>query len=484
MKRIALIMLLPLSLLAFDDISIKIKNLEDELRQLKEQVNMQQEDIDEHFPIIEKNEKHSILDKISLSPEILLSLQKMDYTSGLIGDNGDKTLIHDPFSPYDSLPRRDRYTKNFDLSGYVRMRLNMQADFEDMKFYGRLLYANSSQTNERLCILSRDIKSAPGGSSFDVDRAYIDYRPNRYSGGHFTLSFGILPTTGGTPMHYAQNKQRSSMFPALVFDMNTYGLIATQNFDDTMYVRAIVAKAYTLSEKFYPYQCNRENIDNANVYGLYSDISFNFLGRSLFSFGVNLLDHLKAHPYLGPDIDASYAHDLGSMTTYGIGLDINNFLDTAGIFFFHAAASSPNANGARDDYKIVNIAEGTTDHNYTGFTEEDYASGTMLGKMGYSLYVGGKYNLMPALAIGAEYNYGSKYWFAATQGAEDIFNKLALRGEAVEVYSTWNFYKQLNAKIGFLTMKEKYTGSGWHFGEPQTKDARQNLYYLNLEAKF
>lgn len=484
MKRIPLLILFPFLLLSSDDISAKIKNLEEQLTQLKAQVNMQQEDVDEHFPIIEKNEKHAILDKLSISPEILLSLQKLDYTSGLIGDNGDSTLIHDTYSPYNGLPRRDRYSKNFDVSGYVRMRLNMQGDFDDVKFYGRLLYANSSQSNERLCILSRDIKSAPGGSAFDADRAYIDYTPNRYNGGSFTLSFGILPTTGGTPMHYAQNKQRSSMFPALVFDMNTYGLIATQNFDNTMYVRAIVAKAYTLSEKFYPYQCNRENIDNANVYGLYSDISFNFLGDSLLSFGVNLLDHLKAHPYLGPDIDASYAHDLGSMTTYGIGLDINNFLDTSSVLFIHTAASSPNANGARDDYKIVNITEGTTDHNYTGFTEEDYASGTMLGKMGYSFYIGGKYNPLPTLALGAEYNYGSKYWFAATQGAEDIFNKLALRGQAVEVYSTWNFYKQLNAKVGFLSMKEEYTGSGWHFGEPQTKDARQNIYYLNLEARF
>ncbi len=484
MKRIPLLILFPFLLFSSDDILIKIKNLEEQISQLKEQVKIQQEDVDEHFPIIEKNEKHSILDKISLSPEILLSVQKMDYTSGLIGDNGDSTLIHDPLSPYNGLPRRDRYSKAFDASGYVRMRLNMQGEFDDVKFYGRLLYANSSQTNERLCILSRDIKSAAGGSAFDVDRAYIDYTPNRHNGGNFTLSFGILPTTGGTPMHYAQNKQRSSMFPALVFDMNTYGLIATQNLYDTMYVRAIVAKAYTLKENFYPYQCNRENIDNANVYGLYSDVSFNFLGRSLLSFGVNLLDHLKAHPYLGPDIDASYAHDLGSMTTYGIGLDINNFLDTSSVFFIHTAASSPNANGARDDYKIVNITEGTTDHNYTGFTEEDYASGTMLGKMGYSFYIGGKYNPIPTLAIGAEYNYGSKYWFAATQGAEDIFNKLALRGDAVEVYSTWNFYRQLNAKVGFLSMKEKYTGSGWHFGEPQTKDARQNIYYLNLEAKF
>ena len=434
-----------------------------------------QEDLDERFPIIEANEKKSILDKINLSPELLIRLDKLHYATGKIGPNGDATLANpsDPTSPY----RRDRYTKNFQPGGYVRMRLNMNAQMDDLKFYGRLLYANSSQSHERLCILSHDIKSAPAGSGFDVDRAYIDYTPNKNNGGNFTFTFGILPTSGGTPMHYAQNKQRSSMFPALVFDMNTYGLIATQKFFDTMYVRAIAAKAYTLPAEFYPYQCNRENIDNANVFGLYSDIGFDFLGSSLVSFGINMLHDLKAHPYLGPDIDASYAHELGDMLTYGVGIDINNFLGTSNIIFLHTAASSPNPNGAKDDYKITPATPEL-------FTVEEYASGPMINDMGYSLYLGGKYNFNTNIAFGAEYNYGSKYWFGATQGAEDIFNKLALRGEAVETYAIWNFYKNLNAKAGYLYMKENYTGSGWHFGEPATKDAKQNIYYLHLEARF
>lgn len=484
MKRFLLLITLPILLLGSEDLSSKVKNLEEQLKQLKEEMKMHQEDLDERFPIIEQNEKHSILDKINFSPEILLRLDKLDYRNGLIGDTGDATLIHDASSPYNGMSRRDRYSKHYDVAGYVRMRLNMNADFDDLKFHGRFLYANSSQSNQRLCILSRDIKTAPGGSALDIDRAYIDYMPNRYNGGDFTFSFGILPTTGGTPMHYAQNKQRSSMFPALVFDMNTYGLIATKKFYDTMYVRAIVAKAYTLKENFYPYQCNRENIDNANVLGLYSDIRFNFLGNSLLSFGINVLESLKAHPYLGPDIDSSYAHDLGEMSTYGIGIDINNFLDTSSIVFLHTAASNPHPNGNQDDYQITDPATGMTDGNYTGFTEESYASGPMIGKMGYSLYLGTKYNFTPDFALGGEYNYGSKYWFAATQGAEDIFNKLALRGQALEVYTSWNFYKQLNAKLGYLYMKEDYTGSGWHFGEPYKKDAQQDIYYLHLEARF
>ncbi|QOP40641.1 DUF3373 family protein [Sulfurimonas marina] len=481
MKRLIPLITLPIFLVGSEDLSLKVKNLEAQLLQLKEEMRTHQEDLDERFPIIEQNERHAILDKLNISPELLVRMDKMDYTSGLIGD-GDATLI-DPTDPTSSY-RRDRYSKDFEPAGYIRMRLNVNGDFGDVKFYSRLLYANSSQSHERLCILSRDIKSAPGGSAFDLDRAYIDYTPNRYNGGTLTFSFGILPTTGGTPSHFSQNKQRSSMFPALVFDMNTYGAILTKKFYDSLYVRAIVAKAYTLRENFYPYQCNRENIDNATVFGLYSDLSFNFLGNSLLSFGVNVLDDLKAHPYLGPDIDSSHAHELGTMFTYGLGLDINNFLDTQNIVFVHAAASNPNPNGNIDDYKIINPVTELTAGNYPGFTVEDYASGTMISKMGYSFYLGGKYNLNKEFALGAEYNYGSKYWFAATQGAEDIFNKLALRGQAAEVYGSWSFHQNLNAKLGYLYMKENYTGSGWHFGEPATKDATQNIYYLSLEARF
>lgn len=267
------------------------------------------------------------------------------------------------------------------------------------------------------------------------------------------------------------------MFPSLVFDMNTYGMIATKKLFKDTYVRAIIAKAYTLRANFYPYQCNRENIDNANVYGIYADTRLKFMGNILLSYGVNVLHQLKAHPYLGPDVTASNAHDLGTMVTYGAGIDIEEFVQTHTTLFLHTAFSSPHGNGAVDDYKIVPPST-------IGFTEEDYATGTLIEHSGYSIYLGGKYDLSPEFDIGAEFNYESKYWFAATQGSEDIFNKLATRGYAAETYVTWKFHKYLSAKLNYLRIHENYTGSGWHFSEPATKDADQDIYSFILEAKF
>ncbi len=463
----------------------KINSLENELKTLKEQVKMNSEDIEENTPILESVEKKSILDKINFSPELTLRFDKLDYTNGKI--EGENTKIYNNAdASLNGMQRRDEYSKDFDVAASIRLRLNMNAEIDDkIKFYGRLVYTNSTQSHQRLCILSRDIKSGESSSAFDVDRAYINYTPNKSSDYAFTFSFGLLPTAGGTPMQFAQEKKRNSMFPALVFDMNTYGIIATQKLAGDTYLRAIFARAYTLRSNFYPYQCNRENIDNANIIGLYGDTKFNFLGSSLLSFGANILHDLKAHPYLGPDISSADAHVLGTMITFGIGLDIQKVADTDTTIFIHTALSNPSGNGEVDDYQIVApVNNGLTASGLTGFSEANYAKGAMLSSNGYSAFIGGKYDPSNSISLGAEFNYGSKYWFSATQGAEDMYNKLALRGYATEIYAIWKFHKNLYTKLGYLNMHEDYTGSGWHFGEPAKKDATQSVSYLSLEAKF
>lgn len=469
------------------DVDKKLSSLEYEIKQLKAQVEEHNRAFEIGEPILEKVETKSILDKLNLSPELMLRFDKLNYRNG--GTEGENTLIYSADPALNGQQRRDEYSKSFDLASSIRFRLNMDMELDEIKFNGRMLYMNTSQTNQRLCILSRDIKSGNDGSAFDVDRAYVDYSPNKNSDYAFTFSFGLLPTTGGTPMQYGENRQRSSLFPALVFDMNTYGMIATQKIADDTFVRLVLAKPYTLRTNFYPYQCNRENIDNADIVGLYSDSSFSFLGKSLVSFGANVLHDLKAHPYLGPDVGSSNAKILGTMATFGLGMDIEEFASSGTTIFAHTAMSHPHGNGEKDDYKIVAIgsqtlSDGKTANGSVGFTEADYASGTMLTGDGYSLYLGAKYDVNKKFNVGAELNYGSKYWFSATQGAEDMYNKLALRGTAYELYGVWKFHKYLNAKVGYLNMHEDYTGSGWHFGEPAKKDATQDIGYLSLEARF
>lgn len=479
-KIILLSIITTLSFASTTDLEKRLNQLELQIKTLKEQTSSNKADLDEYIPIVEASETKSLLDKIDFLPELETRIDKMQYINN--GIEGENTKIVGGY--YDGMQRRDEFTKDFGAAVTTKMKINFGGKIDDnTKFHGRMIFGISSQSHERLCILSRDIKSVSSSSTYDVDRAYVDYTPNTSSEYAFTFSFGVLPTTGGTPMNYAQNSERKSMFPALVFDMNTYGIIGTQKLGEDNYLRVIAAKAYTLRAAFYPYQCNRENIDNANILGLYFDTKLGFLDDSLLSFGVNFLGDFKAHPYLGADINADDSHELGDIFTFGLGLDVNNIKDSGLTAFIHTAISHPNGNGQPDDYQMTDENSNGLDDD-SGFSTASYAQGEMLKEDGHSLYLGLKYDIDEKFNFGAEYNHGSKYWFSATQGAEDMYNKLATRGDAGELYSIWKFHNFMFAKFGYLYIQEDYTGSGWHFGEPAKKDAIQKIFYVSIKAEF
>ena len=483
MKKLLFLSTLTTLVFASSALENRVNYLEEQIKVLKQDAKDHRADLDEYIPVIESSEVKTILDKVNFSPELEVRTDKLYYKVGEIG-GGENTLIYG--GDYDSQYRRKNYTKDFSPATAIYFKLNMSAKIDkNIKFYGRMIFATSSQSNERLCILSRDIKSVSSTSAFDVDRAYVDYSTNIGFSKPFTFTFGMLPTTGGTPMHFARDEQRKSMFPALVFDMNTYGVIGTQQIFEESYLRFILAKAYTLRSNFYQYQCNRENIDNADVIGAYFDTKLHFLQNTLFSFGINYLANFKAHPYLGPDVDASNAHDLGDILTFGIGLDVANLNNTGLTLFAHAAISNPHGNGAVDDYQIVApYQDELTADGSVGFSVASYAKGEMISDNGYSVYVGTRYAILKNIDVGLEYNHGSKYWFSATQGSEDIYNKLATRGDVAEIYGMWKFNKYIHIKLGYMYTNENYTGSGWHFGEPVSKDGEQHVTYLSIKAKF
>ncbi len=452
--------------------SERIDRLEAQISVLQKQQTSITDEMQEGYDILERVETKSIVDRIDFSPELDLRFDKLHYKVGKFEP------VPTP-SPDGTIARnRDDFEKDFTLASSLRFRLNMTVNLmDDVSFRGRVVMQRSTQSNERLCILSHKIKSAEAKTGIDIDWAYIDYKVNRHSDLPIVLSLGILPTTGGTPMQYASQAPRESLYPALVFDINTIGLSLTMNLSHYLgtegFVRLIGAKAYTLDPAVYPYQCNRENIDNATIYGVYFDLKP--IDDMLVSLGVNMMQSLKAHPYLGPDLDASNADNLGDMLTFGFGIDAEHFIDERLTVFAHAAMSHPHPNGSTDDYgpgsSIV-------------FTQSDYATGPMLNHNGFAVYAGLAYSITNTWQVGAEYNHGSRYWFAATQGAVDIYNKLATRGDVGEGYLLWKMHRYVSMKVGYMYTYEAYTGSGWHFGEPIDKGGHQQVGYVSFDTRF
>lgn len=449
--------------------------------------------------IVEGIEKKSFQDRINFSSELRFRADRFDYrlTKLKTGLEGSGEMDRDAVE-------NDPFEKHYEPHYAVMLRLNMTATLdEDAKFFARLVGSRSSQNNQRLCILSRKITAEPENRTmaFDFDRAYFDLKFADGSAGKYYLSAGILPTSGGSSSNIIENAPRKSMFPSLIFDSNVMGAILTADLSEPVgleksFVRAIGGKAFTLNPGQFYYQCNRETIQNMDVGGLFFETKLPSLGENILYAGVNRAGNIKATPYIGSssaEVDIKTLEPLGDITNYGAGFEVRN-LASSWDLFFHYAVSHPQGNGNRldafvgsvvsdtdgdGDYDIVKNADGTT-----AYTNAPYAGGELLQEDGYAFHTGFRHSLCNCLKWGMEYNRGSKYWWSATQGSEDVFNKLAARGAAAEAYINYFHQRTFNFRVGYLRMREAYTGSGWHFGEPAEKSGDQHNYYLIVSTRF
>lgn len=91
-------------------------------------------------------------------------------------------------------------------------------------------------------------------------------------------------------------------------------------------------------------------------------------------------------------------------------------------------------------------------------------------------YLGARYDIKPwRTKIGAEWNYGSKYWFTFAPAGDDIWtSKLGTRGNVYEVYAIQELHKVPISKkgkaffrLGYQYYDFNYTGSNSFVGEPK-----------------
>jgi hypothetical protein len=107
--------------------------------------------------------------------------------------------------------------------------------------------------------------------------------------------------------------------------------------------------------------------------------------------------------------------------------------------------------------------------SYAWTTTRPESGKAMLGSMddetGTSWWIGTQLPVTDAGKFGLEYNHGSKYWRPFTY-AEDtmIGSKLAARGDAFEVYFTYQLTDALSAQARYTNIDYDYTGSNGFFG--------------------
>lgn len=141
--------------------------------------------------------------------------------------------------------------------------------------------------------------------------------------------------------------------------------------------------------------------------------------------------------------------------TEGIGNGISDYLDNSVAFAsFAVSKTNPNSLGM------------------LGTTDSEVGTSVWLG-------INAPCPILPDVAkIGFEWNKGSKYWRSMTYG-EDTYagSKIAVRGQAWEVYRTQKLTDSLSFGMSYVFMNYDYTGSNSFFGAdgmPMTMSEAQN----------
>ena len=90
--------------------------------------------------------------------------------------------------------------------------------------------------------------------------------------------------------------------------------------------------------------------------------------------------------------------------------------------------------------------------------------GSMDSESGTSYWFGVNVPLLDGV-FGAEFNHGSKYWRPFTYSEDTMIgSKLAARGDAWEVYYTYQINDALSAQLRYTSIDYDYTGSNGFFG--------------------
>ena len=138
----------------------------------------------------------------------------------------------------------------------------------------------------------------------------------------------------------------------------------------------------------------------------------------------------------------------------GMGIDVSQDLDgdgAAGTEGDFAAGMAQAANGAP-----------TVKEGMLGSNEDETGTSYWVGLQWPCL-------LMDNAKVGAEYNHGSKYWRPFTYGEDTLVgSKLAVRGDAYELYWTKELMKAFSMQIRYTKINYEYTGSQGFFGASGT----------------
>jgi len=368
-----------------------------------------------------------------------------------------------------------------DNSWSNRFRLNMDAKIrKNLLFNGRLtVYKNFSDSDYTAAPMAGDANAAhiPDNTALKLDRAYIDWIPEGMPV-PLAITFGRHPSSEGPPFEMKENRMRQSTYPALLFDGEADGIVATVGLErytgwKNSGVRLAYGKAYQDDDDINAYLDKPGGLDDANVYAAFFETEIPCIKDSLLVVSGLRANNLVAD-FRTAIPNLTGAANIGDMDLYGIHAQANNIADSGFDFFISTGLNKSHPNGQTITYGATPMGllngDGTTSHT------------------GWAVYAGTRYTIASSRfnnpKLGFEYNHGSDYWFSFTQGSTELFNKLATRGNAYDVYYLQPFNDNLYMRVGYTFIDYDYSLSAFQVGDFGTSDEELRNAYLLLNARF
>lgn len=443
-----------------DALQKRVDVLEDERRpepadtDVKKQVTELKQDVDNIYDTLDEVETKSLQDRVNFGVELRTRLDNWKVKDFVLADR--TTTVSES---------NDNFWTN-------RFRLNMDADITNgMQFHGRLaLLKNWADSDSPQLQTDPNRAHLPSGDSdIKLDRAYIDWVPQGLPI-PLAITFGRQPSSEGPPFELKENRLRQATYPALLFDGESDGIVATVGLDrytglKNNGLRLFYAKGYQDDDDANVILDNHAvtPLDDLNVYATFFESEIPTLSNSLMVFS-----YIRGNDFV--DMPIGTTTNLGDMDLYGAHFQASNVYNSGFDVFLSSGLNKSHPNGSAGALGGLLSANGTDSHT------------------GWSVYTGFRYNLpferLNNPKLGFEYNHGSQYWFSFTQGSAELYNKLATRGDAYDIYYIQPFNKYLFARSGYTFVDYDYTGSGFHIGQPQSTNGELRNFYILLDARF
>ena len=372
-----------------------------------------------------------------------------------------------------------------------RFRLNMRVKAtENVEFKGRLAMfkawgmqsAFTDDSGAMWPVFDGNVGRTPADSSaLYVDRAYVNW--NNIGGAPVWFSIGRRPTTDGPPSQIRLGTDERLATPVAFFNYPFDGATLGYGYNWGNDALGSGKVRFCYGRGF------EDGLQN-DVQGRLADTDFAGLNwdiahkdNRLLNFQSFMVFNVFSYPnFQDPIINQTFGEASGLGDRQQLGnlwhTDVVYQDQVADFRYFVSGGwsqSQPNSNGMFNDFPamMMGLSGPNTDN-------ED----------GYALYAGARYDMDNInLKIGAEYNYGSKYWVGMTPGHDDIYqSKLATRGQVFELYTIWDIpggeaiskYGRAFIRLGYQHYEYDYSQSGdWNM-RPYDLDKSADLMALQM----